>query len=236
MSKPIELNQEEMKMLFKYVACRTILEKYDQLSEADRDLMLVKAHGIEMTNKQGLYDQMVEFQAAIAKSPRLQQALSEREWYLVEKGFSYSLEYKRTISEKSETGLQNGVALIEGTTQGMIELFQNKEFRLVAGGLLAGALVVLGILKPMLLYKLFIFAFVTGLVGFFGLGGVIYLLEHLGVFKNSKEPWTTGKSVLCICLVLLVLGIAIFIGVQMAGDVRQGNFNPYDDREQTYPY
>lgn len=232
MSKPIELNQEERKMLFKYVACRTLLEKYDQLNAAKRDLMMIRIHELELTDKQGLYDQMVECQTAIAKSPRLQHALSEREWYLVEKGRFYSLEYERTISEKLETGLQYCVGII----QGLIELFQNKEFRLVAGGLLAGALIVLGILKPMLLYKLFIFAFVTGFVGFLGLGGGLYLLENAGVFKDSKEPWNTLKSVLCICLVLLVLGIAIFAGVHMAGEVRQGNFNPYDDREQTYPY
>jgi len=228
-----DLNKEEFNLLRKYVACRTFLDKYDQLHELELVSMQLRVPGHGIRNKQELHDDLVKYQTAIANNPRLQQALAARDWYLCKKNGFYTLEYRKTVSEKLKESLLDFVGLIESLLEKMIILIENKEFRLVAGGFISGALIVLGFFQPIWFIKILVFVFVSGIVFFLGLVGTIHLLEHFGISPDSKETFTTGKKVVFTCVLLLVFGIAVCIGIVMAGEVRQSS-NPYDDREQIY--
>ena len=231
----ITLDREEEELFNNYLICRMLLEE-SNLSKFG--LMTAIIRNCKYSTVQEAREDLVELQLAIEKSPRIQQLLAEREWFIEFKNGRHFRTYKRTITEKITESIVGLLESVIGSICYVLNLIVSvaaiKGVQLFTAGFVSGMTVVLMVYKPLFIYKIFVFVFTTGFFGAVVLFVSISLFERYVISLNSPEPWSSGQKIGFTCVILTCLLIAISVGIMMTGDVRQSS-NPYDDdREQIY--
>lgn len=229
--------EEEEELLHEFIICRTLLEKAANPDPSSFALSLILIDGDRYRTIQDVSDAMAKFQLDIEETPRIQQALSEREWYVDWNRARPAVTSKKTLPELLVSKLTYAVEYISDLrflVTDLLEIAMKKEVLLFLAGAVSGMSVILLALKPIFMIKVFAFVLCFCLFGGASFFLFMSLFDHFVTAEKDKNPRTRGQNIIFMCLILLSLAIGISTGIFMAGEVRQGSFNPFSEEEQIY--
>ena len=168
-------------------------------------------------SEQEVRDYLAQLLAVVEEYPRVQQAISQEDWYIVWKEGKYFLTNRKACATR----------LIA------------KQYLLVMLGIAIGMMLVGAVLKPLFFHKVLIFVVVSGFYSVVVLAAGLWLFNRFvrSLDVNSgTEPWSRTQATLLVCLLLVAVAIGVTIGILLAKEVRIDN-NPWrEEIEQTYPY
>lgn len=179
--------------------------------------------------EQEVHDYQATLLRVLGGQPRVQQALSQKDWYIAWRGRKYYLTYRKGLPARFIASLAGRLTAVA----------TKREVHWLVAGIVIGMVVGHSILKPgsLLLPKLCVFVLSFCLYGFVAfLGGMFLFSKVIRSLEKDNSPWTTTQHFLLFVVLVVALAIGVSMGVWSARKVRPDN-NPWrEEVGQTYPY